>query len=333
MPNLPYATAKAFRQALLDRLRAAAGPEADPQQLLKEFAFDRLLARAFTAEPDAWVLKGGAGLSSQLPVARHTRDVDLWLREPVPQGELKARLEAVAGIDLDDFTELRISRRGPIMGFGDVKGWGFTATLSVDERSLHRFGVDVVTGARAVGEPERVPPLTPLELPGLPQADYVVTAMPDNVAEKLRAILSPTVGGATSSRHRDLVDLALIARQRPLDGAELRAAVVAKFAERGVPPPERFEVPEVARFSRGYRGDAPAALRAGLDFDQAASLVKRLADPVLAGTAVGRWSPERGRWLELAPPELGRPEPRPEVALHERWTPPRLEVNGHELGL
>jgi hypothetical protein len=132
------------------------------------------------------------------------------------------------------------------------------------------------------------------------------------------------VGGATSTRHRDLVDLALIARQRPLDGAELRAAVVAKFAERGIPPPERFEVPDVARFARGYRGDAPAALRAELDFDQATSLVKRLADPVLAGTAVGRWRPERGRWMELAPPELRRPEPRPEVALHERWAPPGL---------
>ena len=333
MPNLPYATAKAFRQALLDRLRAAAGPEADPQQLLKEFAFDRLLARAFITEPDAWVLKGGAGLSSQLPVARHTRDIDLWLREPVSQGELKARLDAVAGIDLDDFTKLRISTRGPIVGFGDVKGRGFTATLEVDRRPLHRFSVDVVTGARAVGEPERVPPLTPVDIPGLPQAGYVATAMPDNVAEKLRAILSPTVGGAASTRHRDLVDLALIARQRPLHAGELRAAVAAKFAERGVPPPERFEVPDVARFARGYRSDAPAALRAELDFDQAASLVKRLADPVLAGTAVGRWSPERGRWMELAPPELRRPEPRPEVALHERWTAPRLEANGHELGL
>ena len=333
MPNLPYATGQAFRQALLDRLRAAAGPEADAQQLLKEFAFDRLLARAFIAEPDHWVLKGGAGLSSQLPVARHTRDIDLWLRDAVPQSQLPARLQAVAGVDLGDFTKFTIMRRRPIVGFGEVRGWSFTATLGVSERPLHRFGVDVVTGARAVGEPERVPPLNPVEIPGLPKADYVATAMPDNVAEKLRAILSPTVGGATSTRHRDLVDLALIARQRPLDGAELRAAVVAKFAERGIPPPERFEVPDVARFARGYRGDAPAALRAELDFDQATSLVKRLADPVLAGTAVGRWRPERGRWMELAPPELRRPEPRPEVALHERWAPPRLEINGHELGL
>ena len=333
MPNLPYATAEAFRQALLDRLRTAAGPEADPQQLLKEFAFDRLLARAFTAEPDAWVLKGAAGLSSQLPVARHTHDVDLWLREPVPPAELEARLQTVAGIDLDDFAVIRVHERGPIIGFADVAGWRFTATLRVGERPLHRFGVDVVVGAGASGEPERVPPLTPVDIPGLPQADYVVAGMPSQVADKLQGILRPTVHGRPSTRHHDLVDLALIARQRPLDAGELRAAVAAKFAGRGVPPPERFEVPDVARFAEAYRSHAPAALRAELDFDQAASLVKRLADPVLAGTAVGRWSPERGRWVELAPPELGRPEPRPEVALHERWTPPRLEVNGHELGL
>jgi hypothetical protein len=333
MPNLPYASADAFRRALLDRLRAAAGPEADPQQLLKEFAFDRLLARAFTAEPDAWVLKGAAGLSSQLPVARHTRDIDLWLREPVPPAELEARLQTAAGIDLDDFTEIDVRERGRIVGFADVAGWRFTATLRVGDRPLHRFGVDAVVGAGAFGEPERVPPLIPVAIPGLPQADYVVAGMPSQVADKLQGVLRPTVHGRPSTRHHDLIDLALIARQRPLDGAELRAAVVAKFAGRGIPPPERFEVPDVARFARGYRRDAPAALQAELDFDQAASLVKRLADPVLAGTAVGRWSPERGRWMELAPPELRRPEPRPEVALHERWTPPRLEVDGHELGL
>jgi hypothetical protein len=333
MTNLPYASAEAFRQALLDRLRAAAGPEADPQQLLKEFAFDRLLARVFIAEPDDWVLKGAAGLSSQLPVARHTRDVDLWLREPVSQEELRTRLEAVAGVDLDDLTELSISRRRPIIGFADAAGWRFAATLRVGERPLHRFGVDAVVGAGAYGEPERVPPLTPVEIPGLPQAGYVAAGMPSQVADKLQGMLRPTAHGRPSTRHHDLVDLALIAWQRPLDGAEVRAAVVAKFAGSGIPPPERFEVPDVAKFAEAYQRHAPAALRAELDFDQAASLVKRLADPVLSGTAVGRWSPERGRWVELAPPELRRSEPRPEVALHERWTPPRLEVNGHELGL
>lgn len=58
-----YATAAAFRRALEVRLMDTAKREAvDLQRLRRQVAFDRLLARLFSAvQPDAllWVLKGG----------------------------------------------------------------------------------------------------------------------------------------------------------------------------------------------------------------------------------------------------------------------------------
>jgi hypothetical protein len=47
-------------------------------ELLRQFAYARLLARIFVLEPERWVLKGATGLLARLPSARHSLDVDLW---------------------------------------------------------------------------------------------------------------------------------------------------------------------------------------------------------------------------------------------------------------
>ncbi|MGH2512747.1 MAG: hypothetical protein ACRDGQ_08685 [Candidatus Limnocylindrales bacterium] len=55
-----YRDPAALRQALTDQLRrlALARPEAQLADLQRQFAYDRLLARVFVAEPEAWVVKG-----------------------------------------------------------------------------------------------------------------------------------------------------------------------------------------------------------------------------------------------------------------------------------
>jgi hypothetical protein len=77
--SFPYTTAAAFRAALRDRLSGlarAGGHGLD--ELQRQFAYDRLLARAFMG-PDAeqWVLKGAGALLVRLPEARHSRDIDV----------------------------------------------------------------------------------------------------------------------------------------------------------------------------------------------------------------------------------------------------------------
>jgi hypothetical protein len=76
----PYATAAAFRAALRDRLSGlarAGGHGLD--ELQRQFAYDRLLARAFMGpDADRWVLEGAGALLVRSPEARHSRDID-WL--------------------------------------------------------------------------------------------------------------------------------------------------------------------------------------------------------------------------------------------------------------
>lgn len=62
--QLPYANPEDLRRALKDLLvRPALRRGFSTGQLLVHVAYDRLLARVFTApDPDAWMLKGAGGL-------------------------------------------------------------------------------------------------------------------------------------------------------------------------------------------------------------------------------------------------------------------------------
>src|SRR5664280_1097851 len=86
----PYVTAAAFRAALRDRLSVlvrAGGHGLD--ELQRQFAYDRLLARAFMGpDADRWVLKGAGALLVRLPEARHSRDIDLAFAPSPVQGVL-----------------------------------------------------------------------------------------------------------------------------------------------------------------------------------------------------------------------------------------------------
>lgn len=78
-----YDNPQALRQALSDRLRPiAAESGTELSALLRQFAYDRLLCRLFSAEPERWVLKGATAMLARLEGhARHTLDVDLYRRD------------------------------------------------------------------------------------------------------------------------------------------------------------------------------------------------------------------------------------------------------------
>jgi len=73
-----YATARAFRRALEDRLSKIAETEqVQVNRLRREVAFDRLLMRLFRTDAAPWVLKGGYALELRFRTARSTLDIDL----------------------------------------------------------------------------------------------------------------------------------------------------------------------------------------------------------------------------------------------------------------
>ncbi len=77
-----YATGKAFRRALEDRLKQKSAAEGlGLQRLMREVAFDRLLARLFSHEEAPWILKGGYAMELRIKEARVTKDIDLALRQ------------------------------------------------------------------------------------------------------------------------------------------------------------------------------------------------------------------------------------------------------------
>lgn len=81
MTERRYADPAALRRAIADRLRQLGRerPGAQLADLQRQFAYDRLLARVFGAEPDAWVLKGATALLARLGgAARHSLDIDLY---------------------------------------------------------------------------------------------------------------------------------------------------------------------------------------------------------------------------------------------------------------
>ena len=82
--ELPYATAAAFRTALKVRFTEIAKHDSrfSVAELQRQFAYDRILSRCFSADDaDRWMLKGAGALLARLPVARHSKDIDLYYAE------------------------------------------------------------------------------------------------------------------------------------------------------------------------------------------------------------------------------------------------------------
>lgn len=300
--SFPYATPQAFRAALKDRFAALArtDPRLSVYELQRQFAYDRVLARCFTgADATDWVLKGAGALLARLEGrARHSKDIVLSYTRGTASTELavSAFLDAV-GRDLGDHfrfeaertTALREGSRGRTVHLNAFLGSQYAA-----------FNVDIVVGTAMSGQPDLVPPLTPLEVGGLVRPPYRAFPLADHVADKVCAMIerhSRADGSVQpSSRVKDLVDIAIIARSQTIAGPELRTALLTGTAHRGLTPPARFNVPDVAVWQAGYARRASDVPGQAPTFDEAVDLARRLLDPVLAGPVRAVWNPATHRW-------------------------------------
>jgi hypothetical protein len=304
-PSLPYASAAAFRAALRARLSAAAkaygGHGLD--ELQRQFAYDRLLARAFTG-PDSqrWVLKGAGALLARLPQARHSRDLDLAFLVPDSErvdddlDEALESLQEAVDRDLGDHFRFEVLRVSPLQEAAKGRRLHLVAYLGTRYAAFH---VDVVVGTTMTGAPELAQPLTSVDIPGLVRPTYRLFPLADHIADKLCAIIEiHDQGGAPrpSTRIKDLVDLALIASTQRPQARTLRHAVIGGCAHRRMRVPERFAVPDVEVWRAGYPAKAREAAGVVPDFAEAVKLVAALLDPILAGTAAGVWNPKSASW-------------------------------------
>lgn len=297
-----YATPVALRSAITDRLRTlvAAQPGRSLQDLLRQFTYDRLLYRVFSApDSDRWVLKGATALLARLGGdARHTVDVDLYDRRGnLEEAELALR-SATSRDGSDHFRfVLRPGRR--IAQGGVAMRVHVTAFLGATE--IARFNVDLVAGTGMSGAPDEADPLVPIELAGIPKTKYRIYPLADHIADKVLAIVERhSRTGAdplASTRYRDLADLVVIARKESIDAATALTALRQQADRRRISLPRKLRPPEDAGWTAGYARvarDIPDIYER--DLTAAVDTLSRFIDPLLQGGTGGRWSPDQMAW-------------------------------------
>ena len=299
-----YATPTALRAAITDRLRHVAEeyPNRPLPDLLRQFAYDRLLYRIFTSEDrNRWVLKGATALLARLHgQARHSIDVDLHDQAGGLDDAERALRSAAERDGKDHFRFVLAPGRRLVEGRRALRV-NVTAYLGATE--FARFNVDLVAGTGMTDSPEEAEPLVSAEVPGLPQTTYQIYPLADHVADKLFATVerhSRLDGPAiASTRYRDLVDLVMIARHESVEAEALQAALRAQSERRGLELPDEFRPPDDAGWRAGYAKivkDLPGLVEA--NYDAAVETVRRFVEPALHGLAQGRWSLEAQAWID-----------------------------------
>lgn len=224
--------AASIRARLLRRAKAAGE---DFNLTLTHYGLERLLYRlSISSHADRFLLKGALlfALWYDQP-HRPTRDADLLAFGPDGIDEMVVTFREICEIDVDDgiaFDVAGISGREirKATGYGgmriDVPARleGARIKLQVDIG----FGDAVTPGPLAVRYPVLLDDLPSPELRAYPKATVV--------AEKLHAIC---LLGMANTRMKDYFDLDILLREGSSDPAELRQAILATFARRGLAMP------------------------------------------------------------------------------------------------
>lgn len=257
-----YETPSAFRTALKDRFEriARADRRYSLHELQRQFAYDRALAKLFSSiDADQWVLKGAGALLARLATARHSKDIDMFFTATdADVDDAVDALQAALRIDLGDHFAFDITRVAPLQE--EAKGARVHVNARLGSTLFATFHIDVVVGTVMTGTPDVVAPLTPLDIEGLIRPRYRVFPVADHLADKLCATISTHAGrgrSASSSRVKDLVDIAIIATTLETDSQALRIAVATNAALRRLDLPECFAVPDPVGWAARY----PVSLR------------------------------------------------------------------------
>lgn len=300
MPDVRrYRSPTAFRQAADAKLRAVATSSGRTlAELRREFLYQRFLARVFAGNEPAWVLKGGIGLLTRLPGARHSRDIDL-LHVTADAHTIEGELREIGFQDLGDHLRFEVTRSRTV---SVVDGVTVSFAAYTGANVWENFAVDVSCERHSIGEFEFFQPKPVVDLTGVPDLPpFRLYPLTDQIADKVCAMYE-THGpqGAPSNRYRDLVDLVLLVCCGSLDAKLLADALRARarHARSHLTLPDRMRVPGI-----GWEAGYPAAARRSMvstelhRLDSALDFVGDCLNPVLAGMlTVGRWDPVGRAW-------------------------------------
>ena len=283
-----YATARAFRMALEQRLKTeSARSGVRLPRLRKLVVFDRLLARLLIAAPDRWLLKGALALDYRIGAEyRTTRDLDLTRQDN--ESSATDDLLSAQELDLGDYFGFEIGQASAVgPGIDAVR---YSLTVQLAGYRFENVGLDISFSDPRFASPEI------LQGPGLLQfADIDPISVPaipieQHIAEKVHAYTRVYQGRRSSSRAKDLVDLVAIQSSIRLEAGRLRDALELTFAARAsqtlpveLPPPPDDWASSYATLAREVELD--------LSPREGHRIAANFLDPILA-----TWIPDGAIW-------------------------------------
>jgi len=259
-------------------------------------AYDRLLERLYLAD-EGWIIKGATALLARDIGVRGTIDIDLY-RE-VAREIAAADLREAAALDLGDWFRFEI---GPPRPLADTGGVRLAVKAFVGNAEWAAFHVDLVgEDLRMTGDPEDVPPLARVVMPDVEQHGYRAYPLIDHAADKTCAIFERHgAAGTPSTRYRDLVDLVAIVLAAAVEAEPQMTALRSEAQRRGLRSPGRFAVPDRGLCNLAMRPEAGRSLLPmARTLDEAIATVTPFLDPLLDGTARGRWDQLNAWWTSL----------------------------------
>jgi hypothetical protein len=240
MKSKKYENPKAFRAALEERLnRIAKETKTELLRLRKQVAFDRLLARFFSATTAPWALKGGYAMQLRMENARATKDVDLAVRDakllsPNEEDRIAVLLELLrneAKKDLGDFFSFSIGPSIMDLEAAPYGGSRFLVEATLDERSFEKFHLDVGIGDIWIEPLEKLASADHLAFAGFEVMEFPTIPKEQQFAEKLHAYTLPRPADRPNSRVKDLIDMNLLIQQS-MNLKLLEQALAETFARR-----------------------------------------------------------------------------------------------------
>jgi predicted nucleotidyltransferase component of viral defense system len=207
-----------YRNSIQNRAKNAAAkiPGQTAGELADLYYHRRLLARVFHADPDSWVLKGGQALLVRWPAARYSTDIDLLGNQNTTDDAVKALIET-AKVQLDDHIRFRHQKTTDQTHVDRPTRTVYFRAMLGNLILRRDVKVDVVVSGHA---PRGTVVTEPLEAPFNVDChtwpDVRMFPIEDHVAEKTCAMYEKhRAAGNTSTRYKDLADLAIIALNSP----------------------------------------------------------------------------------------------------------------------
>ncbi len=265
----------------------------DPGTAYREMLRDRFLCRVFGGADGKFVLKGGSGLLARIPDARATKDIDFATSSRESAETALQALNALAARDLGDFCSFRLTDSEESLdenGYSRLLKLRYASFIGDEEKDP--ILIDLSLDCSTTLPPELVSPANRVRIEGVETCDYLAYPLPDQLADKLCAIMELQPGGWPSSRMKDLVDVVTYAPHEGFSLRQLATAIESECGKRGMAVPKRFEAPSIWRPRFADFAKRNGVSRDFAAFDAAVKLAAGFFDPALSESAAGdaEWS-------------------------------------------